>query len=208
VEEFERYGSCLKDYTIARLDRNGEYAGIIQAAKQFIQARRDIERLRPPGFTVFDALRLTYDEAAHSSLLAYLFDPAQQHDQGVFFLQKFLALVQEMANLQGKDLEIKLPLDCLDWSCRREVTLPEPLGRVDILLRGPDFIGIIENKILAGDQQEQLARYWKFLKAEPRIPDKNKVIVYLTLDGRAPTGETAKNDQELIKHLVLLSIQR
>lgn len=60
---------------------------------------------------------------------------------------------------------------------------------MDIVVESPDVIIGIEVKIDAGDQKEQLHDYFKELNQRAR-GQKRAVLVYLTLDGKPPSGRT------------------
>lgn len=94
----------------------------------------------------FNALRFfSINEQLHSKLLEKLLNPKAEHGQGNRFLVEFLKL-----------LEIEKPNEGT-WSVTAE------MGRIDVLLKrlSPLSIIIIENKSnWAGDQQNQLYRYW------------------------------------------------
>jgi len=60
-------------------------------------------------------------------------------------------------------------------------------GRIDILIRiGGKFISI-ENKIYAGEQENQIERYVNFEKD-------NNIVFYLTLDGKSYNGSTNSSE--------------
>jgi len=160
--------------------------------------------LRPPKFNIFQALGCTRSEGAHSSLLTYFLDPCGDHGQGVLFLKSFLELIRDTAKAQQKNLVIALPEDSVGWICSKEVML-KSLGRADIRVWGKNLVAVIENKLFAGDQEEQLVRYWTFLESVPNIPTESKILIYLTPDGKAPSERSVKNNLLLNEHLILLS---
>ena len=205
MEAYDQYATCLEGYARSRLLRNSEYDRILKSAQKFVDAKRDRDRLRPSKFNIFRALGCDYKEDAHSSLLAYLLNPSESHNQGLVFLRSFLKLVQEAANNQGKNLIIALPEGPVGWVCRKEMALPGSLGRTDIVVRGPKFIAVIENKICAGDQDAQLARYWEFVDSNTEFEDSSKAVIYLTPDGRSPTKASIGDNERMRNHLILLS---
>jgi len=205
MEKIEHYGDCLREYARSRSLRDHEYNRLIEDVQEFVETKRAHDRLRPPKFNVFNALGCAHKEDAHTSLLKYFLDPYADHDQGIVFLRSFLELVQEAVHRQRKHLIITLPEDPAGWICRKEVTLPNSFGRVDILVRTNKFIAVIENKLLAGDGDGQLARYWEFLQSVPNIPNASKVVIYLTPEGRGATEWSLRNDPSLNDHLIFLS---
>jgi PD-(D/E)XK nuclease superfamily len=166
------------------------------------------ERLRPPNFNIFFALGHEYREVStHSAMLAHLLDPLDSHAQKILFLRRFLDIVKKAAGHQGKHFIIPPPQDGSRWRCRKEVRLPNGLGRADIPLRGPSLLLVIENKIYASDQENQLRQYWEFLSAEAERYHLLPVVVYLTPDGRAPTPQSIGESPALVEKIVSLSYQ-
>ncbi|RXJ73516.1 hypothetical protein CS022_09825 [Veronia nyctiphanis] len=75
-----------------------------------------------------------------------------------------------------------------------EVTLSETpkvfleYRNIDILIRAGDIAVVVENKIYADDQPEQLLRYHEIMTDEGA---KTIHLIYLTLDGRQPSEQSA-----------------
>jgi hypothetical protein len=64
------------------------------------------------------------------------------------------------------------------------------LGRMDIVLTcNPDWIIVIENKVDAGEQADQLLRYAEWLDMQQAYKD--RVLIFLTTTGY--DSETGKN---------------
>ena len=64
-------------------------------------------------------------------------------------------------------------------------------GRVDIIISNSDFCFIVEAKILAPDQDEQMQRYSSILEQQTKtfkIPAKRCKLFYLTVDGKQPSS--------------------
>ncbi len=181
------------------------YSALLAKAEAALRDMRDRDRLRPPTFNVFFALGHAYREVStHSAMLAYLLDPAAGHAQDMLFLRKFLDIVRRAAERQGKQLPVPYPENSSRWQCRKEVRLPRDLGQVDVLLRGPELMLVLENKILAGDQENQLRRYWDYLLTEAEGRP-SRIVVYLTPDGRTPTAQSLGGNTDLAEALVRLS---
>ena len=91
------------------------------------------------------------------------------------------------------------------WEVTREKAfdLDTVKGRLDFEIKSKDYIYIIEMKIDAGDQPEQLMRYQKFAKEQ----HKKYKIFYLTLDGHnASKKSVGEEDSEEIKKLEYTNI--
>ena len=91
------------------------------------------------------------------------------------------------------------------WEVSREKVfdLDTIKGRLDFEIKSKDYIYIIEMKIDAGDQPEQLMRYQKFAKEQ----HKKYKIFYLTLDGHnASKKSVGEEDSEEIKKVEYTNI--
>jgi hypothetical protein len=131
-------------------------------------------------FNIFDILNLSTDELSHSRMIAELLNPKGTH---------------------GRDSEfLKIFLDCIkihDFSLNNVVVETEKSistgpndydagGRMDIVLTNDENQQIIiENKIHAVDQPNQLLRYHKY--------NPNAHLLYLTLYGTPPSEDSIGN---------------
>lgn len=126
-------------------------------------------------FNIFKILGVGHLEVkTHSPMLVELLNPRGRHGQGSVFLQLFVdqfkidsidtqqAIVKAEHHVGGKTSETG--------------------GRIDIVISDRQSSEIfIENKIYAGDQENQMMRY--------RNANLKAHLFYLTLDGRPPTNE-------------------
>jgi hypothetical protein len=152
-----------------------------------LQQRQQVyETKASPKFNVFRILRVeTKEVRLHSAVIAELLDPLGAHGQGFLFLKSFFSILQ--ANLSS-------PVASLDekdqWFVEKEKFIGTD-GRIDLLLSclGQGYILAIENKIWAGEQPEQMDRYWHWLQ-ERRKKFQHKQLIFLTPTGRKPV--TAK----------------
>lgn len=130
-------------------------------------------------FNVFSALNMCSDEVRlHSRLLATLLNPEANHGLGNEFLKLFL-------------IALGLPEDYITY-CKEQI-VERPIGevtetnggRIDIILEDREHAVIIENKIYAGDQPNQLLRYYNY--GVKTFGENNFKLVYLTLYGSDPS---------------------
>ncbi|QKZ04048.1 PD-(D/E)XK nuclease family protein [Pseudomonas eucalypticola] len=128
---------------------------------------------RPPGFNLFSVLRSSSDEIRlHSRFLAFLLDPKATHNQG----SALLGLLLERLGIQNFDMA--------------HARVDVEYQNIDILVRNrAGQAVIIENKIYAGDQEEQLWRYHQRMQAEG---SSEVWTTYLTLDGSEPDEQSSK----------------
>ena len=126
-------------------------------------------------FNLFSALGVTRKEVIQSRFLSYLLDPNEHHCQGAIFLNAFLTIIglPEVNTVQIKHVRVVT-----------EHSAGEALGRMDIVLFcQPDWLIVIENKVDAGEGDQQLDRYAKWLSKQKGYSDNSKRLVFLT-----PTG--------------------
>ncbi|QEY63382.1 hypothetical protein FXN65_15460 [Metapseudomonas lalkuanensis] len=129
---------------------------------------------RPAGFNLFSVLRSSSDEVnLHSRFLAFLLNPKASHNCGAELLQHFLSTME----IEGFDVT--------------NATVQTEYQNIDVLIRNPAGQAIIiENKIYAGDQPEQLARYYQRMVNEGC---KQIWTLYLTLNGREPEEHSGQD---------------
>lgn len=206
MDQISSHQEILRKYNEFAANSYNSYEAILRAARPILKTMEDEERLRPPNFNIFQVLGHAYREVAtHSAMLAHLLDPAGSHTLEAIVLEGFLTVLQEAAMRQGEQkLSIPQMLDKRLWRCRKEASLPG-YGRVDILLQGPEITLVVENKIWALDQTNQLLRYWCFVKKESERKRTLPILVYLTPDGRLPTPTSGATASELVANLVCLS---
>lgn len=156
------------------------------------QERLKKEKEEGKRFNVFSALNMCSDEMRlHSRLLATLLNPKASHGLGNEFLKLFL-------------IALGLPEDYITY-CKEQIverTIGEVTettgGRIDIILEDRGHAVIIENKIYASDQPNQLFRYYNY--GVKTFGENNFKLVYLTLYGNEPYPESlGGEDFEFIK---------
>ena len=139
------------------------------------EAKRLYANKLAPDFNIFDYLR--GDEVGLSRCIASLLNPTGAHGQGSLFLDEFLKHIDKVSS--GNDL-MKCWADTVSNGC--QASLEEQangLRRIDVYLRfnNGEIIGI-ENKPWAGDQENQLADYAKFIQGQAN--GKKWLIIYLS----------------------------
>jgi len=150
-----------------------------------INKKYDLINSRNENFNLFSILRNEWDEVnLHSKFITELF---RNKNYGNIFIKLFL----EKIEIEVKDFDSINVQVFLEYYVKKG-------GRIDILLKlsSGNFKKaiIIENKIFAGDQEEQLGRYYFSLEEEKYSKDEIE-IVYLNLDGSEPS-ENSKGGLE------------
>lgn len=151
-------------------------------------------------FNIFEILKLSTNEVrTHSAFIAELLNPFGSHGCTNLFVKEFIKLFiksskKENDTTQFDDRNIKA-VYVEYWLGKK---IDSEGGFIDVLLQDKNNRHIIiENKINAGDQENQLLRYHNF--------DKEAPIIYLTLDGRLPDKYSTGENKSLEKKLICLS---
>lgn len=136
----------------------------------------EIAQLTGENFNIFQILNLqTAEVRVHSAFLAELLNPRGTHGQKDLFLKLFTKqLGIEGFDTQAATAEVEKFTGVINADYTKG-------GRIDILLTDKNKKHIIiENKIYASDQKNQLLRYYNY--------DPNGHLFYLTLFGNSPDG--------------------
>jgi hypothetical protein len=156
------------------------------------------------NYNIFEILKIQSLEARfHSPFIANLLNPNGSHLMGRFFLDTFLI---ELGLVVDEPLGNWEFIDIQD-----EMVLTGGYGRADIFIKfrcqAQDFGIIIENKIYAGDQKNQLQKYYDYLRASG-FPDERLKLYYLTPHGDSPSKESIKERERsnLIQNKILHEI--
>lgn len=139
----------------------------------------EINKIKNDDFNIFDILNLSSKELIHSQFIAMLINPQGSHNNR----DTFLSLLLEEIGVKD--------FDTSNVSVKNEAYIgplaSESGGRIDLLITDQNTSKniIIENKIYAEDQNNQLLRYRNY--------DKNAYLFYLTLDGKEASEESIGN---------------
>jgi hypothetical protein len=130
-------------------------------------------------FNMFQICGVNHYENTHSAIIAEFLNPKGSHGLKSLLLKCFIETL-------GQNFTVK-NFDCENAFVKTEHSTNE--GRIDIFIKdNQNHALIIENKIYAGDQQEQLQRYDKYAK---QYGEKNYQIFYLTLFGDNASEQSA-----------------
>lgn len=152
------------------------------------QRDREYEERCAPRFNLFRILIGKKRETAHSAFLADLLNPKGSHGQGRAFLREFFGVWSEMSHLPH--VEPDADSKVTDFEVITEKGTYN--GRLDILLESRErgILFVIENKIDAAEQQNQLKRYAEWLSGKKNI--KKGVLIVLAPEGRKPDDQQVK----------------
>lgn len=133
-------------------------------------------------FNIFRSCGVNHYENTHSAILAEFLKPDGTHGLKSKLLEYFIENLDEGFNIQNFNFE----------NSRVHKEYPTKEGRIDILIEdNQNKAIIIENKIYAGDQWEQLKRYERF--AINKYGKENFQILYLSLDGKDASEQSGKD---------------
>ena len=163
------------------MESKEEIEGVEQLLEEAGKILTDIDKKvsEGAGFNVFRLCGVDHYETMHSKILAEFLNPQGSHGQRTLFLKCFQKLLKDHFKFKG------------EFSDRTSVTTEVSFddGRLDILIEDESkkSICVIENKIFAGEQPEQLGRYSKWLEGERerlKTEDEKCILLFLTLNGR------------------------
>jgi hypothetical protein len=161
----------------------------------------DLAEYTGENYNIFNVLKIYNNELSHSAIIGDLLNAKGKHGQKDIFLRLFL---EELSEFEEESVQEKV-LKSFN-NLNSEVLIEKHIGkvnleigeggRIDILITDGNNNIIIENKIWAGDQHQQLVRYNNF--------DKNAPIIYLTLDNK-DASDSSKDYLLLGKEFVCMS---
>lgn len=179
------------------------YNDLIARYRDFLQMWYKNDQSEASRFNLFSILRIDWMERrVHTPFLTELLNPQGTHSQGALFYKEFIRTVlpnQEIfENINTKYLYVK-----------DEEGIKN--GYIDIFINHKDkvnpFIIIIENKILAVDQEKQLSRYYENLKRRPGIDSDRMRILYLSpIEGLPSEHSIEKELREELREKGILII--
>jgi hypothetical protein len=142
--------------------------------------------LRTERFAPFRVMGVSHREVVHSNILAALLNPGGNHGLGSRFLEQFLYRLGRLQPVHGYAPTLATSLACANDHPR----VYRESDRLDILLEFPNArVSIcIENKIRAGEQDSQISRYQQLLLRRYPGTDWERLVVFLTPDGRPPSS--------------------
>ncbi len=190
---FERFSALQRAQEEAFKTRFQAFVPGFEAA---LRQADEIHSTSAPGFNIFTLVEVAESELIHSKFIAFLLDPRAAHAQGNAFLKAFFQMLAEKNHGIEKHFHqpLSLPTDPFEkghWLVRREAffTSDDQLyNYMDIVLANSALGAryVIENKINAGEQPDQIHRYFNYLEHEaPVLP--YRAVFFLTRSGYAAT---------------------
>ncbi len=161
----------------------------------------EIATLTGENFNVFKILKLTTNELRHSAFIAELLNPNGNHGQKDVFLKLFL----EQINIPDFSFNTESANAISEYDIGTINKDKTEGGRIDILIIDKHYKKsiIIENKIYAPDQNNQIERYYNYAIKK----FSNFLIIYLTLDDNRKPPKDATDKPEILKRLKCVTYQ-
>lgn len=168
------------------LKKNQKYTEQIKELLRRISFAQEQGTIETKGsLNLFDINSISHLENYHTNIIASLLDGKQKHrhpEFGELFIQ----------TINDRYPESPLPPHVGPITVVREKSINS--GRIDIFIETNSFVLIIENKIYASDDTNQLQKYYEW-GLETFLPKNKKVILcYLTLDGELPVTNSLEED--------------
>jgi len=148
-----------------------------------IETIESIQKLKGETFNIFSILKMERLEVeTHSALIYEMLNPNGAHAQGNKYLDLFIK--QVLVEINDFDLtHVQVGREEMTYDGRR----------IDLTIKNEKYFIVIEMKIDAGDQLQQLFDY----KIHADFKGLATKLYYLTLDGKdASSGSTTNNKKE------------
>ena len=167
-------------------------ASLLKYLTNINRAYEIVKRSTNEDFNIFSILRMETDEVnTHSRFIAELLNPKGSHSQGEKFLVLFVKYFNKLKKVEDNSNFLGAPITLNPKKAVVEVEkyiAPKTEiegGRLDIAVsEGRENFICIENKIYAGEQENQMERYYNYVKKSA----KQYHIFFLTLFGDKPTS--------------------
>ncbi len=174
----------------------GQFKTLLEQVNTLNNHYKKINQITGENFNIFRILKLESSEVRlHSAFLAELLNPKGNHGQKDTFLKLFIKAVCFKGNTIDSE-SCKVEIEKHTTSISKDFTEG---GRIDIVITDKNGNQIlIENKIYAGDQKNQLFRYYNY--------STNADLLYITLDGKEP-DKNSYNSLVIDKHFKCYSYE-
>ena len=174
---------------------------LIEKIKILVYYQKKIKQLSDDNFNIFRICGVNHYENTHSSILVELLSNNSSHSFDNRFLEAFIETLK-------KEKLVKNDFHFIVSNVQVFREYSTPFGRIDIFIKNDSQCIIIENKIYADDQYEQLKRYDAYAKSQF---GENYVLLYLTLWGDEAadhSGEGINYKPISYNHLIVYWLER
>lgn len=154
-------------------------ANLLRDFEPILEIKNQETKLLTPHYNIFKILRIEFFETkVHTPFIGDLLNPDGLHSQGSLFLDSFMQHFLPKSKVGFKNY--------ISQFLRVRIEHKTPKGIIDILItyfhpgKNKQFVIIIENKIYAGDGENQLKRYYSYAKGIKKLEDTQILLIYLT----------------------------
>ena len=181
LNRYRAFTNQLKDLRLQRFQ--SDFSRLKTSVTSIKTEAEEQNRLLASSFNIFRLLGVAHKEViVHSALIANLLNPKGTHAQKHLFLDRFLRMCASRFT--------DFPLPTGDITSSRWVVEKgkvTPFGCMDLVISCPAlrFLLVIENKIWASEQPDQLKRYYDWMESK-KERFANQALFYLTPGGDEP----------------------
>lgn len=181
------------------MDLNMDNETAAKKLKEFLYNIDCLSLLETSTFNIFDVLKIARTEIRHSNVLAWIFNPNENHGFGKVFLAKLNSYIAKDGLVTDN---IAFKLLTMKYS---DIVVYREWQNIDILIESQKekYVLCIENKVDSQDHNGQLDKYYKII--EDKYKDFIKVYLYLTPEGIAPLHDS-NSAWSCIKYETIISI--
>lgn len=167
---------------------NNSVTNILNQVYSIGNKHREIAQITGENFNIFNILNLhTSEVRLHSNFLSNLLNPEGSHGQGDIFLKIFIDYLTSIEKIKKHTFNTIKAKTTSEFYIGKKTK--DRGGRIDIYISDNENAIIIENKIYAGDQENQLLRYYNH--------NDKASLFYLNLEGESPSEfSTGKKIEE------------
>jgi hypothetical protein len=187
------------------MNSTNQLQNLLQQVSIINRKYQEITAITGEHFNLFSIMRMeTSEDWTHSAIITELLSSNGSHGQGNKFIKIFIDYVNQ--HILQKDEEkdpITLFNQCLVKLKKRIGTINDDYttgGEIDIYIEEGDKCIIIENKIYAKDQKNQLLRYHNYGNRKKKC-----WLFYLTLDKKLPDDYITGSDEGVKKKVIPIS---
>ncbi len=168
---------------------NKDITQLLQSVAAIKSKYDEINRLTGADYNIFNVLKLQRDEVRlHSRFIGDLLNPKGKHGRGDVFLKLFLEQLQpNIEDNIANSFIVKNAKVYIEKSIGSISNDNTEGGQIDLIIEDIQHNRIIiENKIYAPDQLNQMLRYHNY--------DKNALLLYLTLYDKEASNESVTRE--------------
>lgn len=187
INFYENYPYC-----VSRVRAVVDYEEYFNQLTPKIESDIEAFKTTPPKLNVWEGIELGNSELKHCSFLSWLFDKNANHYQRELFLDCFLDyMAAKYQNSNFYEIIEFVKNDYYIVTKEDYYKYYKESGRVDIFIKSKNFMFIIEAKIQALEQDNQIERYLNILGQQAtsnNIKNNHCKMFFLTPDGRKPVS--------------------